>query len=454
MPDEENDIRIREAVENYQPAYDDAAWNKMEKLLDKHLPHKRKRRKISYLFQLILLLGGIVFYVTLNNPEKKSSEAPGILVSNKQPGKITAANSSREDSPGKLTDNKLSNDKPDETNRNSLASTRTEPDKINKNKTGKERDLLSLHNRNKENPKVQTNVLLQKKKSTPNGNNVEPIIKSEAVFPKTSEAAFPKTNEFQLLNESNNLNAKNRTEPQIHNETKGLIEPQKTEEDTSGKPFNTDLEIIKNKTNSKSSFRNNIGIAVSAGPGISGVSRPGKIALVYGAGLSYSISKRFTISTGLYMSKLIYSVGSQEYHFPNGNSSYYNELQSVEANCNVQEIPLKLSYNFGGVNNQHYFISAGLSSYLMKKESYQFYYKTPAGIEYSNAYTVKNNNKNIFSVLNLSGGYQYTLNNRFSIIAEPYIHLPLNGIGAGKIKLNSGGILFTIRMKPSFKNRK
>jgi len=51
-------------------------------------------------------------------------------------------------------------------------------------------------------------------------------------------------------------------------------------------------------------------------------------------------------------------------------------------------------------------------------------------------------------VLNLSGGYTRQLNSTFSVSAEPYVEIPLTGIGKGKVHLNSGGILFTIGIKP------
>jgi hypothetical protein len=143
-------------------------------------------------------------------------------------------------------------------------------------------------------------------------------------------------------------------------------------------------------------------------------------------------------------------VAPNDYHFPNGSSNY-DDLQGVDANCNVDEIPFNLYYSFGKVKSHNWFVSAGLSSYLMKKESYEFYYKTAVGDTYKNDWSIKNKNKNIFSVLNLSAGYQHTFNKRFSIMAEPYIKLPLSGIGAGKVNLNSGGILFTITMKPFLK---
>ncbi|MEJ0103665.1 MAG: hypothetical protein WDO19_14420 [Bacteroidota bacterium] len=40
------------------------------------------------------------------------------------------------------------------------------------------------------------------------------------------------------------------------------------------------------------------------------------------------------------------------------------------------------------------------------------------------------------------------LSNKLSLIAEPYIKIPMEGIGFGSIKLNSAGVLFTLSVKP------
>jgi len=34
------------------------------------------------------------------------------------------------------------------------------------------------------------------------------------------------------------------------------------------------------------------------------------------------------------------------------------------------------------------------------------------------------------------------------LTAEPYLKLPLGGVGYGKVKLNSTGILFSVSVKP------
>jgi len=46
MWDEEINKKIKEAADQYHPAYDEEAWGKMEKLLDKHLPQKKDWRRI------------------------------------------------------------------------------------------------------------------------------------------------------------------------------------------------------------------------------------------------------------------------------------------------------------------------------------------------------------------------------------------------------------------------
>ena len=119
----------------------------------------------------------------------------------------------------------------------------------------------------------------------------------------------------------------------------------------------------------------------------------------------------------------------------------------------MYEIPLNLYYSFKGIKNHNWFGGTGISSYLMKKETYDYVYKTPTGQLYNYIHTVNNENKHILAVLILSGGYEYKLNNRFSLIAAPYIKLPLSGVGAGKVKLNSTGIIVTAAIKP-FKQRR
>ena len=80
---------------------------------------------------------------------------------------------------------------------------------------------------------------------------------------------------------------------------------------------------------------------------------------------------------------------------------------------------------------------------------YNYYYKYSAGgPTIQKKRTILDENKHYFSVLTLSGGYQKNIGKSFSIMAEPYIKLPLSGVGYGKVKLNSGGLLISVAYKP------
>ena len=74
MPFEENDKRIREAANQHHPAYDERAWDKMEKLLDQHLPvEKKDKRRIVFWLFLFMLAGGGVAYMLFNSGSKNET---------------------------------------------------------------------------------------------------------------------------------------------------------------------------------------------------------------------------------------------------------------------------------------------------------------------------------------------------------------------------------------------
>jgi hypothetical protein len=206
----------------------------------------------------------------------------------------------------------------------------------------------------------------------------------------------------------------------------------------------------KDKKKPSKGFFNNFGITLAGGADMSyvSISNPGKVTFLYGAGLSYTVAKRITVRAGFNITKKIYSATPAEY-----NATIYPNLDKINGNCKVYELPLSINYNFGQRKKHNWTAGAGISSYLMKKEYYNYEYKTTAGQYYYYNRTVDNENKHYFSVLTVSGGYQYNLNNHFSLMAEPYMKIPLKGVGYGKIKLNSAGLLMTVTVKPFAKRK-
>jgi outer membrane autotransporter protein len=77
----------------------------------------------------------------------------------------------------------------------------------------------------------------------------------------------------------------------------------------------------------------------------------------------------------------------------------------------------------------------------MKRETYYYHYYDQSGQYRYNGWTMRDKNKHHLSVLTLGAGYEYKISEKLAFSAEPYVKLPLAGVGFGKIKLNSGGIL-------------
>ena len=79
----------------------------------------------------------------------------------------------------------------------------------------------------------------------------------------------------------------------------------------------------------------------------------------------------------------------------------------------------------------------------MKKESYVGFFtqnSDPSRPGYDYPYVYKNSTNNIFSVGNLSGGYQFIFKNNGSLRIEPYLRVPLTGLGVGRMPFLSTGI--------------
>jgi len=199
----------------------------------------------------------------------------------------------------------------------------------------------------------------------------------------------------------------------------------------------------------KNKFFKNLGFSAFVFPEMSSVKfkSTDRISTGYGAGINYTIGKHFTLQAQFFKTRKLYVTDRRGYSPVAGSSLISIDTLKVNADCKVWDIPVNLRYNFKSNIKNDFFISAGLSSYIMKKEVYDFDYYN-RGIYETKQRIIENENKHGFCNLNLSVGYQYWLNKKWSIGFEPYLKLPLTGIGAGKVKLTSAGVLFNLTFKP------
>ncbi|HKG08385.1 MAG TPA: hypothetical protein VKB19_18100 [Pedobacter sp.] len=202
----------------------------------------------------------------------------------------------------------------------------------------------------------------------------------------------------------------------------------------------------KNKIKSKKSLP--VSLAISAGPEFNSASslvggNPG-----FSAGLTFGfgISKNLDLQTGVrYSIKKYNGGGGIRYNFPNTSSWPKNNLTALDASCDVLEIPLQASYTVLRNGSSSVNLNAGISSYLMLKEDYVFKYKSLYGttqkiIEKNNA------NQHFLSVVDLSATYFIKLkSDNLKLGIEPFVKIPLTGVGEGNINLKSSGVSLKLR---------
>ncbi len=157
----------------------------------------------------------------------------------------------------------------------------------------------------------------------------------------------------------------------------------------------------------------------------------------------YTFNKHLSVETGLLWDKKNYYSPGKYFDKTRTDIPEHANIKSIEGYCNMFEIPVNVQYAFAAKNAHNFFVSAGISSYIMKKEKYD-YWADYYGDEYEGAKSYLNSGSNMFSVMHLSAGYQIKIKTVGNIRIEPYFKVPLKGLGIGSLPISSTGIYFGI----------
>ncbi len=184
------------------------------------------------------------------------------------------------------------------------------------------------------------------------------------------------------------------------------------------------------------------------------------VKFAYGSNIGYNIGliggyqfgKHWSAYTGIVYTKKNYKLNGSDYHPP---KDYWTNmpgvvLQTVEGYCRMWELPVTARYTFNPSAKTAFFVGGGLSSYFMKKQEYEYTYKT-GGWAANSTWSDDANLNHIFSILDLSAGFQRQMGKHISLQAEPYAKIPLGGVGFGNIRLSSFGLNLTVQYRQPVK---
>jgi hypothetical protein len=178
----------------------------------------------------------------------------------------------------------------------------------------------------------------------------------------------------------------------------------------------------------------------------------GQIGLDGGLLLSYHVNNRWSFTTGAVYSNKPYGGTPNDYgavrKLPPPPTPYY-AIRKVDAVCGVLDIPVNINYAFMNAPNYTLSATAGLSSYLMLKEDYKYWYQSG----WDKDYKFKNANQHYLAVLNLAFTYQFPLNKNMSLGVQPFAKIPFRPVGYGEVKLYSTGVMLQLNFNTARRNR-
>ncbi len=159
----------------------------------------------------------------------------------------------------------------------------------------------------------------------------------------------------------------------------------------------------------------------------------------FGALVGYAFNSHWAIETGAYLERKKYYTEGQYFNTKEIAWPATDTLKNVNGTCYMWEIPLNLRYTFNPEAKTRWFAAAGFTTYLMTSERYTYHYDWSGWTGNSHA-TIKKPSQYPFSIVSLSAGFEQRLGKVGNLRIEPYLHIPLTGMGTGKLPIMSTGI--------------
>jgi hypothetical protein len=156
--------------------------------------------------------------------------------------------------------------------------------------------------------------------------------------------------------------------------------------------------------------------------------------------IGYKMNPHLSIEAGVLSAKKNYYTRGEEFSVYKMRLPYNTKISSANGSCRMYELPVSLQYRFSKLKNT-WFLSGGISNFLMQKEEYDFtYLYTNSGrtVDYHRSYQTAS--KTWIAAARLSGGYIYDVNGRLQLRAAPYLQIPLKKLGVGDLPMTTIGL--------------
>jgi hypothetical protein len=167
-----------------------------------------------------------------------------------------------------------------------------------------------------------------------------------------------------------------------------------------------------------------------------------------GAIVGFHFSNTIDFESGLIFNKRNYYSEGRYFNMEKVRDAMPSGMQvmSLNTTSSVIEFPLKVKYNFLRLAKSTVFVTSGMSSYLITFQRNN-YHVSMNGLADQMMGMYHKNEFLLSAVMNMSVGYNYALSKNLGIRAEPFLKIPLKGMGIGNLPVTSAGIQLSITRK-------
>ncbi|GEM_PF-429436 len=436
MSDQEHNDNIdpierlfREKADEYDIEYNENDWLSLEERLDKADLQRKRRRRRRWLAAAVILAFALLTYITIDNQ----------MQINRLNEKLSQYESAEQESPSQVQQQ----DKQGQQKSPSSGTDRESPDKPSDIKQSVEQQATSNlaaaddTTSTSKDPKAEKTTPERQDQDLNNQTNRSPIPLQSFAAADISASGELQTTDLAGLRTTKAGNVRPGASP------------------ATGIPHKTDTKAIaaaadtpRRQSPSRFALGLVLGPDLSTTGSLSNFYEPGH---EYGVTVEYNLGKNLGIATGLIRSRVLYSSRGSEYNPRTGYWSNNPVPREIIGDCVLLDIPVRLKYNFLNLGNSRFYATAGISSYIMLNEDYQYDYGSGGSYgTQSNrprGWSGKTRTKHWMSNANISVGYEYDILRSWSLRAEPYLKVPIKEVGWGNVELYSMGMTVSINYK-------
>ncbi|WP_439582500.1 hypothetical protein [Dyadobacter bucti] len=471
LPDDELDKLFRKSSEELDPQFDPEDWNKLKKRLDSEdgrIPFGWLRK--WWPIGLLALLVPVGIYYAWNNQESRSEKVDRVDVvgrsGEREEGGGKGRKSEEEKAVGKGDESLVDGEKSEGKLKEQVNSSIEKDQEKRENIITNDLALNSSRRKNIRRADKESIKILPRGRSNTGGVYLEPNRSKR----EGGDGAFSENQRLPVNTENPGSDRKNADEGQFFSPKSSAASSIDERERLSvsakllqRKPVSwhnitplpgivaqepAPVPVVENARQKMPTAKWAVRFGYSpdlSSVGLKNFSKPGS-AISFMA--EYAVIPRLFVQSGIVRSVKDYNARAGEYTWP---SKWPQTVlpSSVDGICRILEIPLNLRYDISQTDRSRWFAGGGMSSYYMQNEKYKYNYD-----KYVHDPKYKWEGKTGWywlSHINASAGYEYRFSQKLSLLAEPYVRVPIKKVGYGKVNLFTTGVWISVRYTPVFK---